>query len=241
MSADAIALGIYGKLPARGDFIQRNMPPDCLQAWDDWLQQGVVRSREQLGDHWLRYYLNGPLWRFALSAGCCGQQPVVGVWMPSVDRVGRYFPLTIMSTVAPDADLPALVHGDQAWFEQVEQLLLTALEDHLDLNAFLAQVQAVGPAPHTSLGVSATGTGQHWHCVLPEFAALDQLMPQLWPVLLAQLLPNTTLWWTHGSQDIAACVLLCAGLPDSDRFATLLTGDESDTPWTRVEMINQVG
>ncbi len=235
-----MTLGIYGKLPARGDFIQRNMPPDCLQAWDDWLQQGLVRSREQLGADWLRYYLNGPLWRFALSAECCGQQPVTGVWMPSVDRVGRYFPLTVMRPVATDADVLALVRGDQAWFEHAEQLLLRGLEDHLDFDAFLAQVQAVGPAPHTSLAVSSTGTGQDWHCVVPELAALDQAISQLWPLLLARLLPNPTLWWTHGSQDIAACVLLCAGLPDSDRFATLLTGDSSDHHWTRVE-INQVG
>ncbi len=235
-----MTLGIYGKLPARGDFIQRNMPPDCLQAWDDWLQQGLVCSREQLGADWLRYYLNGPLWRFALSAGCCGQPPVTGVWMPSVDRVGRYFPLTVISPIATDADLLALVRGEQAWFERVEQVLLTGLADHLDLDGFLEQVQAVGPPPHAQIAVSSTGTGQNWHYVLPELAALDRAIPQLWSVLLAQLLPNTTLWWTHGSQDIAACVLLCAGLPDSTQFATLLTGDSSDHHWTRVE-INQVG
>ncbi len=40
----------YGKLPAKGDFITRNLPRDFIDRWDDWLQSGMHASREALGD-----------------------------------------------------------------------------------------------------------------------------------------------------------------------------------------------
>jgi type VI secretion system protein ImpM len=83
------ALGVYGKLPARGDFVSRRMGRSFVDAWDDWLQQAIPASQLALGDRWLDFYLTSPIWRFALGAGCCGPNTVVGVMMPSVDKVGR--------------------------------------------------------------------------------------------------------------------------------------------------------
>uniref|UniRef100_UPI0013C2CB68 type VI secretion system-associated protein TagF n=1 Tax=Pseudomonas viridiflava TaxID=33069 RepID=UPI0013C2CB68 len=52
---------------------------------------------------WLDAYLVSPLWRFAVPANLLGSQPVAGVMMPSIDRVGRYFPLTIACLLPADA------------------------------------------------------------------------------------------------------------------------------------------
>ena len=91
--------GVYGKLASRGDFVSRGLPHSFIQPWDAWLAAGLLASQEQLGAQWLDAYLVSPLWRFALAPDVCGPTAVVGVLMPSIDRVGRYFPLTIAQTL----------------------------------------------------------------------------------------------------------------------------------------------
>ena len=49
--------GFFGKLPAHGDFVERNLPSAAITGWDEWLQQAVAISREQLGESWLDTYL----------------------------------------------------------------------------------------------------------------------------------------------------------------------------------------
>lgn len=57
-------LGLFGKIPAHGDFVERNLQRSFSLQWDDWLQRGMASSREQLGSHWLDAYLTSPIWRF---------------------------------------------------------------------------------------------------------------------------------------------------------------------------------
>ncbi|HEX7639444.1 MAG TPA: type VI secretion system-associated protein TagF, partial [Burkholderiaceae bacterium] len=89
------AFGFYGKLPGEGDFVSRRLPWEFTSAWDDWMQQGLVASRHALGGRWLELYLSAPVWRFQIAAGVCGPLAWRGLFFPSVDRVGRYFPLTL--------------------------------------------------------------------------------------------------------------------------------------------------
>lgn len=103
--------GFYGKLASRGDFVSRGLPQSFIQPWDQWLAAGLQASQQQLGEQWLQAYLVSPLWRFALAPGVCGESPVVGVVMPSIDRVGRYFPLTVAQLLAPGESLAAAVSG----------------------------------------------------------------------------------------------------------------------------------
>src|SRR5260370_2664306 len=107
----AAAIGFCGKLPARGDFVTAGLPRRFAEAWHDWLQPVLAASRRALGEDWLAAWLEAPIWRFALSPGTCGPDSVLGLWMPSVDRVGRHFPLTF-AAVASHSDPVALIrHG----------------------------------------------------------------------------------------------------------------------------------
>ncbi len=49
--------------------------------------------------------MEAPIWRFLLPAGACGAQAALGVWLPSVDRVGRQFPLALCALAPLGADL----------------------------------------------------------------------------------------------------------------------------------------
>jgi type VI secretion system protein ImpM len=87
-------LGWYGKLPGMGDFAQRRLPSRFVSVWDKWLQNGFEHLRFAKSD-WAQSYLEGHIWFFALGPSVIGSKPWLGVLVPSVDSVGRYFPLTV--------------------------------------------------------------------------------------------------------------------------------------------------
>jgi type VI secretion system protein ImpM len=146
----AAAAGFYGKLPARGDFVERRLDRGFCRAIDGWLQAGMETAQVQLGESWLPLYLEAPIWRFALAAGVCGPRPAMGVMMSSVDRVGRYFPLVVATH---SASVPA-----DAWFDAAEQLVLTALEDDCTFEAFDSCVAAMAPAAPACVPDGASGS-----------------------------------------------------------------------------------
>src|SRR4030095_14353699 len=88
-------VGLFGKLPSHGDFLRRRVPDAFVLAWDAWLQLSIAASRELLGERWLDVFLTSPAWRFSFSAGICGPAPIAGLMVPSVDRVGRDFSITV--------------------------------------------------------------------------------------------------------------------------------------------------
>jgi type VI secretion system protein ImpM len=119
-----VVTGFYGKLPARGDFVRAGLPRDFTDPWDDWLQAVIAGSRTLMGDAWLPAFLEAPVWRFTLPRGMCGAQAVLGLMLPSVDRAGRYFPLTFAALSAHGI---AMSSGE-AWLDACEAAGRNALE-----------------------------------------------------------------------------------------------------------------
>lgn len=105
------AWGWFGKLPTLGDFATRRLPAAFVEPWDQWLALGLASWREHDAG-WLDAYLAGPIWCFELGAGLLGRGSArwSGVLMPSVDRVGRYFPLTIAAPTAAESNLARRLH-----------------------------------------------------------------------------------------------------------------------------------
>jgi type VI secretion system protein ImpM len=117
-------VGFFGKLPARGDFVRVGLPRDFTDRWDEWLQSVLAGSRALMGEAWLPAFLEAPVWRFALPAGMCGERAVLGLMLPSVDRAGRYFPLTF---AALHGGVRETAQGD-AWLDRCEAIGRDALE-----------------------------------------------------------------------------------------------------------------
>jgi type VI secretion system protein ImpM len=99
----AAAAGWFGKVPFLGDFASRRLPDAFIEPWDEWLQHGLAASRAGVGDGWLDLYLTFPVWRFVMPPGLVGEGAWIGVFLPSIDRVGRCFPLTICEPVGRGA------------------------------------------------------------------------------------------------------------------------------------------
>jgi len=124
--------GWYGKLPTLGDFASRRLEADFIEPWDLWLGESLQAQRSAFGEGWLDAYLDTPPWRFVLSPGALrGVRPDVafaGVLVPSVDRVGRHFPLTLVASLARLPDLAAEFDGVFAWLHRLEDTALDALQ-----------------------------------------------------------------------------------------------------------------
>ncbi len=133
MTDGGIITGFYGKLPARGDFVRTGLPRAFTDPWDDWLRVVIAGSRTRMGEDWLPAYLESPVWRFFLPAGLCGASPAVGLMLPSMDKAGRYFPLTF-------AALCDASDTTDAWLDRCEGAGFAALEQDTPPDAIAAMI-----------------------------------------------------------------------------------------------------
>jgi len=154
--AAARAVGFFGKLPSRGDFLRAGLPRGFTDPWDGWLQGAIAGSRAMLGERWLPAWMEAPIWHFSLPAGQCGTAPVLGVWMPSVDAAGRHFPLTL----ALVGDRPARP-GD--WLAAAEAIGLDALQHDWGPEEVARRLaDPVPPSDAMDPDLSATATALWW-------------------------------------------------------------------------------
>jgi type VI secretion system protein ImpM len=217
--------GLYGKVPAKGDFICRRLSRGFVDPWDAWLQRGIERSQAVLRQDWLAAYLQAPLWRFGLVPGICGEYGAAGVLMASVDRVGRYFPLTLAALLPSHARPARVFSTSAAWFEAAEALLLEALDQPFDFEALDQRVFKLGtPDIIDDFPVDSAEIGAAIRVSLRLGADFATLSPILVDSVLAALRPSYSLWWTVGSELVAPACVICQGLPSEDDFITLMTG-----------------
>lgn len=128
-------IGFFGKLPARGDFIRAGLPTSFVTPWDDWMQAVLPASRAALGEAWLAAWMEAPVWRFRLPAGACGPAAATGMFMPSVDKAGRHFPLTL-ACMGPEL-------AGAEWLDGAEAAGIAALEHILEPDELLRRLQDI--------------------------------------------------------------------------------------------------
>lgn len=222
--------GFFGKVTSHGDFVARRLPPEFQQPWDAWLQAGLQASKEALGTGWLATYLSSPIWRFALAPGVCGAQARAGLLMPSVDRVGRHFPLTLARALDGAAPLLDCVTAHHHWYAQLELLALSSLEDHFALDAFDAAVEALA-SPSTGNDAPDATSIPLAGIAPPTLAQARADGGGLASAVASAALAGQCLWWTDGSPRVAPCLVLSRGLPSAGAFAALLDGDWRGHGW----------
>ncbi len=171
--------GAYGKMPTQGDFFRLDLPSAIVTSWDAWLQRSLPGARIGLGDRWQECYFSAPIWRFSVPAGIVGPRAVMGVLMPSVDRVGRAFPLTLLGPTVEQAATPQGHLATTPVFEALELIALDALEEaatrtglHRALRGLNHDLDtgAVGLAAHPAEPSIVRGTGGacQWSALLGD-------------------------------------------------------------------------
>lgn len=235
-------VGLFGKLPSHGDFLRRRVSDAFVDAWDSWLRECLPASRNVLGERWLDLYLTSPAWRFICAAGTCGPAPLIGLMVPSVDRVGRYFPLTLVAELPPEVNPIAAASGSAAFFDQAERLIIETLAtDDIDFDRFDAQVVILGEAlesilpPRVVLDPAASAVlgdgGQLWQMPIGAAADIAPIFTQLLSQRLSALYEPLMLWWTEGSSAVEPSCLIAKGLPHARTFVALLDGGWAQAGW----------
>ena len=128
--------GYYGKIPDKGDFISKNLPISFTDPWHRWTKESIACSKQQLQQSWEESYLTAPLYHYVLSPGVCGNVMWLGVMMPSVDKIGRYYPMTLCRSISLAANPFTVFEQYQTWLEEAENLLLTCLAEDFSLDRF---------------------------------------------------------------------------------------------------------
>lgn len=218
--------GLYGKLPVKRDFVAENVPRGFIQRYEPWLQGSIAASRITLGPRWQAVYYAAPIWRFWLGPQVCGAG-VVGAMMPSIDGVGRAFPLTVMTAAGDGAVFDRPENDPQdAWFEAVEDLLLTALDADCDYPGLLERLAGLPepasiPRPAAPAGATAYADGLVAASGAlggkPPFEALRQAQDHA-------DLETGVVWWTIGGERTPPTVLAGRVMPPADQYRGFLEG-----------------
>lgn len=93
----------FGKLPSTGDFIHDGMNALVRQRWDGHLSRWMQAGQYLFPETWTEAYLSSPVYAFRLGSQCelaINNQSTAGIMMPSVDKVGRYFPFVVANTLS---------------------------------------------------------------------------------------------------------------------------------------------
>jgi type VI secretion system protein ImpM len=221
-----MSAGLFGKLPAKRDFIAARAPRPFLAVWEPWLQAGMATSKQMLGTDWNDAFNRAPIWRFWLGEGICGQA-TLGAFMASVDGVGRSFPLTIFFGDGEGSIPPPEIETNDAWFDAAETILLNALEPMSTFDEVAAAAEAMAPPVRTP----STSSEVHVE-FLPENAVLARSAAGCGPRTFAALRESgyrrvyaaQSFWWTVGGEDYSPLALAVVGLPSAPRFTDMLTG-----------------
>ena len=135
--------GAFGKIPSLGDFLRFDLPQSFVGSWDRWLQDELPIVRSALGERWTECYATAPIWRFTLTAGLAGPNGAQDIVMPSVDRVGRLFPLTIAASLPAGRSAVQAHLAAAPTFDALELIALDALEDTMTGAQLMERVRAV--------------------------------------------------------------------------------------------------
>src|SRR6202022_2321327 len=146
---------LFGKLGAKRDFIALATPRRFLEVWEPWVQACMSASRHQLGADWQNAFLTAPVWRFWLGADISGTT-VTGAIMPSVDGVGRYYPLTLLAVADTAYSIPPPdLNTQDQWFAAAEEFLLSTIDQARPFEDISATLDSF-PAPLAETTISSS-------------------------------------------------------------------------------------
>jgi type VI secretion system protein ImpM len=235
MSPPAVA-GLYGKIPAYGDFLHRNLPSSFVEPWNSWLDQGLRASQAVLKDQWMEAYLTSPPWRFVLEPGLAGEEGWLGVMASSVDRVNRCYPITVAIALGEDVRLPLLTEAIDSTLDTLEKIILQLIDGSWTPDAVMAGIDALArtigqsaasPAVANRGGADRLMTGPFHASIsglaLRWFLEVQQDASEQYPL---------SGWWHRQWSGRAPESFVTPGLPAPECFACLLDGDWPREGWT---------
>lgn len=196
-------IGWFGKLPSSGDFVSRRIPRPLLDTLDTWMARGLAEYRVAMPSDWRTHFGAAPVWNCAIPACIGGGSTLIGLLVPSRDRVGREFPLCAGVALPPDMATNRLLAEVPGWLSRLGQVVVEARDHVLPLDEFDSNVRSISLPPASKRGAPATGGNE-----ILDILGLGPLDAPTVPMPLAHSVPwpelpmifdaakPTSFWWT---------------------------------------------
>lgn len=122
-------IGLFGKLPMTGDFVSRGLPAGLRPVFDRWL---TAKFTLQEQNSWPQSGYRGAFaWNDAV---------VCALVMPSRDKLGRDFPLSVCFVVPPNV---VSVAGIDQWCDAALPPVIKALGGIMSAEELMIQVRQI--------------------------------------------------------------------------------------------------
>jgi type VI secretion system protein ImpM len=176
--ASPLSVAVFGKTPRMGDFLRVGSGGAAGEALEQWVEQGLAMAEAKRGSAWPSIYAAGATYAFIFRPprASGAKEALVGVIKPSVDSVGRRFPLVVYSSALPRPNVPwphvlPIALGD--FFDAAATLLLEAdsVTGIADMQAALRGV----PMPHLADAERSAQEYESW--------AASTLLTHAWSVV----------------------------------------------------------
>ena len=236
MSTDqALPTGLYGKVPAHGDFVTHGLPADFIKPWDQWLGRWVVHAKDTFDQSFQLIYLTSPVWCFALDPKVAGEQAWVGALATSVDSHQRPFPITLALAVPPNKSAVDLAELCEPLTNDLQELCFAAIDGGVDWDVLVMRLQEIRQKLQASpsnrfdfndkFGATRARLIRGIHA--PPVQALSGLFnrsPQRSSSAIA-------CWWHAGTAERPPEAIRSVGLPPMEAMLGLLSGDWTEQGW----------
>ncbi|GAA4359913.1 type VI secretion system-associated protein TagF [Kangiella marina] len=202
--------------------------------FDSWLQSAINISQKQIGESWLKHYLTSPIWRFIIKHEAMDTD-IVGFMMPSIDKVGRYYPLFMLEVFKEGKLSGEDLHCKS--FEELEELAVSTLDGAGESSSFFDALNQAGfPLFEERPPVSE---------ILNRLDASERVIEKDVMNYLWQQRESFSsywfegdeerhckgIWWTEGSKSVKPSLIYCCGLPPAEGFSAMLDGDWAHWGW----------
>jgi type VI secretion system ImpM family protein len=135
-----IKTGFYGKLPSNGDFLSRNLSHEITLSIDEWFQISMTQLRHRLPD-WSYFFNSSPSWFFLVPCNFFSTKAYAGYIAPSIDRVGRCFPLIILKEIHKDVVLN--IDSLQQWYLSTETIVQNCLRSNVSADELMISLDKI--------------------------------------------------------------------------------------------------
>ena len=192
------ATGWYGKLPSLGDFASRRIAVEQIECLDGWMSAALASWQKAMPD-FQNQYLHAPSLSMVLGpkawpglgldphaprpVAAAAMTAYAGVWMPSMDRTGRLFPLIVLRPLLnwpqSQSDLSAVI----GWLVLTEQRVLAAVQGDWSPDQLDAELADLDRYALAKLAAAATTQETSW-------------------AGLSKLAAPASAWMRHGSDQL---------------------------------------
>jgi type VI secretion system protein ImpM len=219
----ATTIGFFGKLPGAGDFVVRGFDRPLVAALTSWTDMLVSHLKLGAGDEWTAVFDRLQPVAWVAGAGVCGAAPFAGLIRPSMDRVGRRYPLIVGLSLPPDARVAPTASAGQGWFDYLDGLVYDAWSPGLGAEALAAALAEAPPFPEVARDVSMIAEpvkGGGWHVRWSGETRPRDLAAYLLDATAGAGLARHSLFWTGPLQD-GGDVLIVSGMPTADQLLAM--------------------